>query len=62
MTRRTEARNWAGLPPYLYTDKEPRLLTTPSYMAYIKIAEGCDHPCTFCAIPRMRGRLPQSVA
>jgi ribosomal protein S12 methylthiotransferase len=44
-----------GLPPYLYTGREPRLLTTPSYMAYIKIAEGCDHPCTFCAIPRMRG-------
>ena len=46
-----------GQAPYLYTDLDPRLLTTPSYSAYVKIAEGCDHPCTFCVIPRMRGRF-----
>ena len=33
-----------------------RLLTTPSHYAYFKIAEGCDRPCTFCAIPIMRGK------
>lgn len=33
----------------------PRKLTTPSYTAYLKIAEGCDHTCAFCAIPQMRG-------
>lgn len=33
-----------------------RLLTTPSHYAYLKIAEGCDHPCSFCAIPLMRGK------
>ena len=32
-----------------------RLLTTPSHTAYLKISEGCDHPCSFCAIPLMRG-------
>jgi|WetSurMetagenome_2_1015567.scaffolds.fasta_scaffold80116_2 ribosomal protein S12 methylthiotransferase len=32
-----------------------RLLTTPSHSAYLKISEGCDHPCSFCAIPLMRG-------
>ncbi len=32
-----------------------RLLTTPSHTAYLKISEGCDHPCSFCAIPQMRG-------
>lgn len=32
-----------------------RLLKTPSYTAYLKISEGCDHPCSFCAIPLMRG-------
>lgn len=32
-----------------------RLLTTPSHTAYLKISEGCDHPCSFCAIPIMRG-------
>jgi ribosomal protein S12 methylthiotransferase len=40
---------------YLYTDSDPRVLTTPGYSAYVKIAEGCDHPCSFCVIPQMRG-------
>ncbi len=35
--------------------QSPRRLTTPSYTAYLKIAEGCDHACSFCAIPSMRG-------
>jgi ribosomal protein S12 methylthiotransferase len=42
-------------PYYLYDEAAPRLLTTPKYTAYIKIAEGCDRPCTFCIIPRIRG-------
>ncbi len=42
---------------YLYSDSDPRLLTTPHYTAYVKIAEGCDHPCSFCVIPQMRGRF-----
>lgn len=33
-----------------------RVLTTPSHFAYVKISEGCDHPCSFCAIPLMRGK------
>lgn len=40
---------------YLYDESTPRILATPSYMAYIKIAEGCDRPCAFCFIPQMRG-------
>ena len=43
----------AGL--YLYHDLTPRVLATPRHYAYIKIAEGCDHPCTFCVIPQYRG-------
>jgi ribosomal protein S12 methylthiotransferase len=35
--------------------REPRLLTTPPHFSYLKIAEGCDHACTFCTIPRIRG-------
>jgi ribosomal protein S12 methylthiotransferase len=35
----------------------PRLITTPRATAYLKIAEGCDHPCTFCIIPALRGRF-----
>jgi len=43
--------------PYLYHEFTPRLLATPRYTAYVKIAEGCDHPCSFCVIPQMRGRF-----
>jgi ribosomal protein S12 methylthiotransferase len=42
-------------PAFLYHDLTPRILTTPKHQAYIKIAEGCDHPCTFCIIPQLRG-------
>jgi ribosomal protein S12 methylthiotransferase len=53
---------WAGgaVEPardYLYHDLTPRVLATPRHYAYIKIAEGCDHPCTFCVIPQYRGRF-----
>jgi ribosomal protein S12 methylthiotransferase len=44
-----------GLPTYLYDEDSPRLLATPKHYAYVKIAEGCDHTCAFCAIPQMRG-------
>jgi ribosomal protein S12 methylthiotransferase len=47
----------AELPNYLYHDATPRLLSTPRHTAYIKINEGCDHPCTFCIIPQLRGRF-----
>jgi len=55
----------AGVPDVsidaLYSSKEvptiPRILTTPAYRAYLKISEGCDHVCTFCAIPSFRGRF-----
>lgn len=40
----------------IYTSKTPRIRTTPPYSAYVKIAEGCDHRCAFCAIPMIRGR------
>src|ERR1700723_2072332 len=47
----------ADLPNYLYDDENPRILATPKSTAYIKIAEGCDHPCTFCIIPQLRGQF-----
>lgn len=46
-------------PDVIYTSKEtflPRILTTPSYTAYLKIAEGCDNCCSYCAIPKIRGQ------
>src|ERR1700729_879866 len=47
----------AEAPAYLYHDLTPRILTTPRHSAYIKINEGCDHPCTFCVIPQLRGKF-----
>ena len=47
----------ADLPNYLYDDCTPRVLATPRSTAYIKIAEGCDHPCNFCIIPQLRGKF-----
>src|SRR5579859_193837 len=45
------------LEAYLYHDLTPRVLATPRHYAYIKIAEGCDHPCTSCVIPQYRGKF-----
>jgi len=54
-------QSWDGaahmLPTYLYDETTPRLLATGKTSAYIKIAEGCDHPCTFCVIPNLRGKF-----
>jgi ribosomal protein S12 methylthiotransferase len=47
----------ADLPNYLYDEATPRVLATPGHAAYLKIAEGCDHPCSFCIIPQLRGRF-----
>jgi len=58
---RFSRESWDGaisdLPNYLYDESTPRVLATPRHMAYIKIAEGCDHPCTFCIIPQLRGQF-----
>jgi ribosomal protein S12 methylthiotransferase len=58
---RFSRETWDGaigdLPNYLYDEDTPRVLATPQHMAYIKIAEGCDHPCTFCIIPQLRGQF-----
>jgi ribosomal protein S12 methylthiotransferase len=52
---------WQGaahmLPTYLYNEDTPRYISTGRTSAYIKIAEGCDHPCTFCVIPNLRGKF-----
>ena len=52
-------------PSYIPDYDTPRFRLTPAHSAYVKIAEGCNHPCSFCVIPRMRGkhrsRSPESV-
>lgn len=47
----------AALPSALYDETMPRILTTGKTSAYLKIAEGCDHPCSFCVIPNLRGKF-----
>jgi ribosomal protein S12 methylthiotransferase len=58
---RFSRESWEGavsdLPNYLYDDRTPRVLATGRHSAYIKIAEGCDHPCRFCIIPQLRGKF-----
>ena len=54
-----------GRPTYIPNYDTPRFRLTPAHSAYVKIAEGCNHPCSFCVIPQMRGkhrsRNPESV-
>jgi len=58
---RFSRESWEGavsdLPNYLYDDRTPRVLATGRHSAYLKIAEGCDHPCSFCIIPQLRGKF-----
>ena len=51
----TARRQFIGVPSYLYDHATPRLRSTPSYTAFLKVSEGCDHKCAFCIIPQMRG-------
>jgi len=48
-------RDYVGLPRYLYDHATPRLRSAPSYTAFLKVSEGCDHKCAFCIIPKLRG-------
>lgn len=62
---RTDRVRVLETPKYLYDDKSPRQASAARHTAYVKIAEGCDRPCAFCIIPRLRGpqrsRRPESV-
>jgi ribosomal protein S12 methylthiotransferase len=53
--RDSTRRQYVGVPQYLYDHATPRARTTPSYTAYLKVSEGCDHKCAFCIIPQLRG-------
>ena len=46
----------AGLPTWVYDHTSPRILSTPPWLAYVKISEGCDYTCSFCIIPTLRGK------
>lgn len=58
-----EKKSFVEIPKYIHTEFDPRLNTSPGYMAWLKISEGCNRNCTFCIIPTIRGRLrSRSVA
>ena len=50
------ATDAAEAPSWVYDHTTPRVLSTPPWMAYVKISEGCDYTCSFCIIPSLRGR------
>jgi ribosomal protein S12 methylthiotransferase len=62
---RTERVQVLETPRFLYDDRAPRVPSMARHTAYVKIAEGCDRPCAFCIIPKLRGpqrsRTPESV-
>jgi len=63
LEQRAPAIYWSGPAKYVPDFSAPRLRLTPRHTAYVKIAEGCDHPCAFCSIPRIRGKYrSRSVA
>src|SRR5690606_33625476 len=52
-----EKKSFVEIPKFSHTEFDPRLNTSPFYMAWLKISEGCNRNCTFCLIPTLRGKL-----
>ncbi len=65
LAQKGKKKRFLSKPTFLYDEKTPRLVSTPPFLAYVKIAEGCSKACTFCTVPKIRGpyrsRTPQSV-
>jgi len=52
-----EKKSHVEIPKFIHTEFDPRINTSPKYMAWLKVSEGCNRNCTFCIIPTIRGRL-----
>lgn len=52
-----EKKSFVEIPKFIHTEFDPRINTSPSYMTWLKISEGCNRNCTFCIIPTLRGKL-----
>jgi ribosomal protein S12 methylthiotransferase len=52
-----EKKSFVEIPKFIHTEYDPRLNTSPFYTAWLKISEGCNRNCTFCIIPKLRGKL-----
>jgi ribosomal protein S12 methylthiotransferase len=55
LSRKQRVKSFLSKSSFLYDERTPRILSTPAYLAYLKIAEGCSNACTFCTVPRIRG-------
>jgi len=55
LKRKPKKKTLLNRPTFLYDEKTPRILSTPPFIAYLKIAEGCSNSCTFCTVPQIRG-------
>jgi ribosomal protein S12 methylthiotransferase len=55
LAQRGKRKSFISRSTFLYNERTPRILSTPSSTAYLKIAEGCSKSCTFCTVPKIRG-------
>jgi ribosomal protein S12 methylthiotransferase len=56
LSQKPKRKSFLPKSTFLYNEKTPRILSTPPFIAYLKIAEGCSNACTFCTVPKIRGR------
>ena len=55
LAQKPKRKSFLSKPTFLYDETTPRILSTPPFIAYLKIAEGCSNACTFCTVPKIRG-------
>jgi ribosomal protein S12 methylthiotransferase len=55
LSKKRKVKSFLSKSTFLYDEKTPRILSTPPFIAYLKIAEGCSNACTFCTVPKIRG-------
>ncbi len=55
LSRKPRGKSFLSKSTFLYNERTPRILSTPPFTAYLKIAEGCSNACTFCTVPKIRG-------
>ncbi len=55
LSKKSKQKSFVPKSTFLYNERTPRILSTPPFIAYLKIAEGCSNACTFCTVPKIRG-------
>jgi len=57
LSQKSKRKSFLPKSTFLYNERTPRILSTPPFIAYLKIAEGCSNACSFCTVPKIRGRF-----